>query len=79
MRLKADILNQFSKASFWDVDVSKLDVTADKDLIIPRALYLSTAQTFHADIGKLERLYSPLQIIETLKSTKNASVIMFVR
>lgn len=65
-----DILYQFPKASFWDVEVSKLDIQADSDFIIPRALYMSTAKTFEEDIHRLEKLYPSSQIIETLKTTK---------
>lgn len=70
MKPQLNILNQFPKASFWDVEISQLDVNDDRGFIIPRALYLSTAQTLEADINKLEQLYKPSQIIETLKTTK---------
>lgn len=70
MKNQADILRQFPKAAFWDVELSKLDIAADKDLIIPRALYLTTDQTFEEDIEKLEQLYTGQQILETLKKTR---------
>ena len=40
------------------MDPSKLDLSRDKYIIIPRALYATTPDTFEADIQKLEKLYS---------------------
>lgn len=70
MRMDASILSQFPKASFWDVDPTLLDVKEDKDFIIPRALFMTTPQTFYADISKLEHIYSRNQIVHALKTTK---------
>ena len=52
------------------MDHSKLIVSADRDIIIPRALYATTAATFEEDIVKLEQLYSKTQIVKYLKVTK---------
>ncbi len=52
------------------MDMDKLDSQRDKDIIIPRALYMSNAQTFDTDIEKLEELYSTTDIVNNLKSTK---------
>jgi hypothetical protein len=60
----------FPKELFWDVNVSRLDIKEDKDLIIPRALYATTENTFSEDISRLERLYKRSEIVEELKSTK---------
>ena len=60
----------FPKELFWDVNVSRLDIQEDKDLIIPRALYATTENTFSEDISRLERLYKRSEIVEELKSTK---------
>lgn len=60
----------FPKHLFWDVDMKRLDVQRDKALIIPRALFMSNANSFAADIDKLESLYSTADIINYLKSTK---------
>lgn len=52
------------------MDHSKLDLKKDRDIIIPRALYATTPESFNSDISKLEGLYSNNQIIKELKSTK---------
>lgn len=60
---------QFPKHLFWDVDASKLDVDNDRDLIIPRALFATTPETFEADIQRLEKLYPKALIARELKAT----------
>ena len=70
MKQENHILNQFPKASFWDVDPAELDLKSDWDFIIPRALFLTTAATFKADISSLENIYSSQQILEALQSTR---------
>lgn len=52
------------------MDHSKLNLSKDKDIIIPRAMYATTPATFEKDIEKLEQLYSKLVIIKYLKNTK---------
>ncbi len=52
------------------MDSSKLSVDTDFDIIIPRALYASTKQSFEKDIARLEKLYSKEQIISCLQKTK---------
>jgi len=70
MRPKVNIVDIFPKYLFWDVDYNKLDIKNNKDIIIPRASYATTAETFQADIQLLERLYSSSDIIKYLKKTK---------
>lgn len=70
MKMQQDISNLFPAYLFWDVDPSRLDVNKDMDLIIPRALYATTAATFDEDISRLECLYSQNQTVDTLKTTK---------
>ena len=70
MRTHRNIAEIFPNYLFWDVDSSKLDVQRDRALIIPRALYMTTQDSFPTDIAKLEQLYSSKQIVEQLKSTK---------
>lgn len=70
MKNVVDISNIFPSYLFWDMDVSKLDVKADKDIIIPRALYATTEDTFENDISKLEDIYPRQQIVDELKSTR---------
>lgn len=52
------------------MNYENLDTRRDKDIIIPRALYMTNQNSFNSDILKLENLYSPSQIIEQLKNTK---------
>lgn len=52
------------------MDASKLDVKADKDIIIPRALFATTESSFETDISRLETLYSHKQIVRELKNTR---------
>ena len=70
MSKSVNIASIFPKYLFWDMDHSKLNVSADRDIIIPRALYATTAETFEEDIVKLEQLYSKPQIVKYLKITK---------
>ena len=59
----------FPKHLFWDVDMARLDINNDRDLIIPRALMATTPSTFNYDIAKLETIYSKAVIARELKST----------
>ena len=70
MNKSVNIASIFPKYLFWDMDHSKLNVSADRDIIIPRALYATTVDTFEEDIVKLEQLYSKPQIVKYLKITK---------
>jgi hypothetical protein len=70
MKTNVDITKIFSKHLFWDMDYSKLNLKIDIDIIIPRAMYATTKNTFDQDIEKLEQFYTKEQIIEHLKSTK---------
>ena len=69
MKQKVNIAEIFPKYLFWDMDHSKLDLVKDKAIIIPRALYATTADTFETDIVILEELYSPSDIVKYLKLT----------
>ena len=70
MKTIVNIATIFPKYLFWDMDYNKLDLKKDKDIIIPRALYATTPETFNDDIEKLESLYTHRQIIKVLKATK---------
>lgn len=70
MSRKENIAAIFPKHLFWDVDCNKLDLERDKDIIIPRALYASTLDTFESNIKILEDIYSKNEILNTLKATK---------
>jgi len=70
MRRANKVAQLFPKHLFWDVDYSKLNPLRDSDIIIPRALFASTPESFAEDITKLESLYSPTQIVDELKRTK---------
>lgn len=52
------------------MDYSKLSYKEDKDIIIPRALFATTKDTFTKDIVKLENIYSKKIILNTLRNTK---------
>lgn len=64
------ISSVFPKYLFWDMNYESLDPQRDKDIIIPRALYMTNKNTFDRDIQKLETIYTASQIISQLKSTK---------
>lgn len=70
MKMQKNILDSFPKHLFWDVNPDDLDISADHQFIIPRALIATTKETFETDISKLENLYSQKQITDTLKTTK---------
>jgi hypothetical protein len=52
------------------MDHSKLNLSRDKDIIIPRSLFATTPETFETDILKLEEFYSKNTILKYLKTTK---------
>ena len=54
MKQNVNIAAIFPKYLFWDMDYSKLNPTRDKDIIIPRAMYATTEDTFEDDIKKLD-------------------------
>ena len=70
MKATINIAHIFPKHLFWDMDASALDSEMDKDIIIPRALFATTADTFDHDITLLEHLYSHRQILDELKTTR---------
>lgn len=56
------------------MDANILNLSKDKSIIIPRALYATTPDTFETDILKLEALYSAKDIVKYLKlTTENIS------
>lgn len=52
------------------MDHSKLHLSKDKDIIIPRALFATNEETFAKDISILEQFYSKNTILKYLKTTK---------
>lgn len=70
MRSEINIAKQFPKHLFWDMDASRLSLQKDKAIIIPRALYATTHDSFEKDIQRIEELYSKKDILNILKSTK---------
>ena len=52
------------------MDHSKLNLSNNKDIIIPRALFATNEETFATDIIKLEQFYSKTIILKYLKTTK---------
>jgi hypothetical protein len=74
VKTTVNIATIFPKHLFWDMDHSKLNLARDKDIIIPRALFATTSETFETDILKLEALYSTKDIVKYLKlTTENIS------
>lgn len=70
MPKKIKISALFPKHLFWDMNYEHLNSERDKDIIIPRVMYMTNRQTFNQDIQKLENLYTPTQIVNQLKTTK---------
>lgn len=70
MKQKVNIVTVFPKHLFWDMDYSKLNLSRDKNIIIPRAMYATTPETFEQDIERLEQVYTPRMIVKYLKNTK---------
>jgi hypothetical protein len=70
MNKSINIAAIFPKHLFWDMDHSKLNLYRDADIIIPRALFATTPETFEADIQKLEQYYFKNIILKYLKNTK---------
>jgi hypothetical protein len=52
------------------MDHSKLHLSRDADIIIPRALFATNEETFATDISILEQYYSKNTILKYLKTTK---------
>ena len=52
------------------MDVAALDARQDRDIIIPRALFATTAETFDHDIRVLESIYPKVEIYRELGKTK---------
>jgi hypothetical protein len=74
VKKSVNIVTIFPKHLFWDMDPSKLILSKNKSIIIPRALYATTSETFETDILKLEALYSAKDIVKYLKlTTENIS------
>lgn len=70
MNKSVNIAAVFPKYLFWDMDINTLSLDTDKDIIIPRALFATTKDSFSVDIARLEQFYSKTQILKYLKSTK---------
>ena len=74
MNKSVNIVTIFPKHLFWDMDYNRLNLSKDKAIIIPRALFATTPETFETDILKLENLYSARDIVKYLRlTTENIS------
>ena len=49
--------------------MENLDVDRDQELIIPRALFMTTERSFEADIKRLEGIYTHAEIVNNLQRT----------
>jgi hypothetical protein len=70
VRIVKKIEQFYPKHLFWDMDYSKLSFSKDKTIIIPRALYATTPETFLSDVEKLEEIYTSAEIVTCLQNTK---------
>lgn len=70
MNTTLHISHSFPKHLFWDINMDNLSIERDKDMIIPRALFQVNNSNFDQEIKNLERFYSPKEIVECLKETK---------
>lgn len=70
MKKNVNIETILPRESFWDMRFDQLDADRDRSLIVPRALYFTTPQTFDRDIKRLEKIYNKTEILKELKSTK---------
>lgn len=70
MKTKVDIANVAPKKVFWDMDVNKLSVKRDKEVIIPRMLLATNEKTFKKDIASVEKVFTANEIYSILKNTK---------
>ncbi len=52
------------------MDTNRLSIKRDKNIIIPRALYSTTRESFEQDIEVLEEYYSRKDILQVLRLTK---------
>ena len=52
------------------MDTNRLSIKRDKNIIIPRALYSTTRESFEQDIEGLEEYYSRKDILQVLRLTK---------
>lgn len=56
----------FSKTLFWDIDETKIDLTAKKGFIIPRVFVRGGMK----DVKQLMTMYNKEEIIEALKKSR---------
>ncbi|UAB83992.1 hypothetical protein INR75_17750 [Zunongwangia sp. SCSIO 43204] len=70
MEKHVNIAKRFPKHLFWDMDANILSVEKDRSIIIPRALFATTKNSFEKDIQNLEKLYSKNEITSILRNTK---------
>ncbi|MGZ0014775.1 DUF6922 domain-containing protein [Yeosuana sp. AK3] len=70
MKTKVNIADIVPKKVFWDMDVNKLSVKKDKEVIIPRMLLATNEKTFKEDIASVEKIYIANEIYSVLKNTK---------
>ena len=74
LKKQANIATHFPEHIFWDTDVSKLSIKRDKDFIIPRAMHFTSENTFDDDFKRLEKLYSKMEILESLEKADSITI-----
>jgi len=70
LKTEVNIANVAQKKVFWDMDMNKLSIKKDKEIIIPRMLLATNEKTFKKDIASVEKIYSANEIYSVLKNTK---------
>lgn len=70
MKTKVNIADIVPKKVFWDMDIDKLSIKKDKEIIIPRMLLATNEKTFKEDIASVEEVYTTNEIYPVLKNTK---------
>jgi hypothetical protein len=73
---KNDVIKELSSCIFWDMDISKLDVDEDKEIIIERVL----TRGFEKDEILLWKIYSRKTIKKTVVNSEelNDSTISYL-
>lgn len=71
MKTQNNIVNNLPKYMFWDLDVSKLNIQKDFDVIIARVLMFSDFSNYKENILFLESLYNEDTIKKTIISSSS--------
>lgn len=73
MKETINILKKVPNYIFWDMDVTKLNIDRDRDVIISRVLMFSDVSNFNKHIAFLESLYKK-ETIKSVVATSNERI-----